>query len=162
MGGMHKPTACPSVHGAGPSGPVPVFARWEHFDHDADVGVRGLGRTRAEAYEQAALALTAVVTDPARIEPRATVEIRCQAGDDESLLVAWLNAIVTEMAARRSLFGRFRVELEGPRLRGEASGEPVSIGRHGPAVEVKDATYTQLRVQPAPGGGWLAQTVVDV
>lgn len=135
---------------------------WEHFDHGADIGVRGIGRTRGEAFEQAALALTAVVTDPSRVEPRDTVEIRCQAGDDESLLVAWLNAIVTEMAVRRMLFGRFRVELEGARLRGEASGEPVSVGRHEPAVEVKGATYTQLRVQPAPGGGWLAQTVVDV
>jgi len=139
-----------------------VLPRWEHFDHGADIGVRGLGRTRAEAYEQAALALTAVITEPARVEPLETVEIRCQADDDEALLVAWLNAIVTEMAARRMLFGRFQVELEGLSLHGEASGEAVSVGRHEPAVEVKGATYTQLRVRPAPGGGWLAQTVVDV
>src|SRR5262252_8706485 len=32
------------------------------FAHDADVGVRGWGATPAEAFEQAALALTAVVT----------------------------------------------------------------------------------------------------
>jgi SHS2 domain-containing protein len=36
--------------------------RWEHFPHDADVGVRGFGATAAEAFEQAALALTAIVT----------------------------------------------------------------------------------------------------
>ena len=29
-------------------------ARWEHFPHDADVGVRGWGTTAAEAFEQAA------------------------------------------------------------------------------------------------------------
>jgi tRNA nucleotidyltransferase (CCA-adding enzyme) len=35
------------------------------------------------------------------------------------------------------------------------------VARHHPAVEVKGATYTALRVAPE-GGGWVAQTVVDV
>jgi len=34
---------------------------WEHFAHGADIGVRGSGTTLGEAFEQAALALTAVV-----------------------------------------------------------------------------------------------------
>ena len=34
--------------------------RWEHFEHDADIGVRGIGASKADAFEQAALALTAV------------------------------------------------------------------------------------------------------
>ena len=36
-----------------------TLPRWEHFEHDADVGVRGWGNTRAEAFEQAAVAMTA-------------------------------------------------------------------------------------------------------
>ena len=40
---------------------------WEHFPHDADVGVRGFGPTPAAAFEQGALALTAAVT--VRVEP---------------------------------------------------------------------------------------------
>jgi protein archease len=35
---------------------------WEHFPHDADVGVLGLGATPAEAFAQAAMATTAVIT----------------------------------------------------------------------------------------------------
>lgn len=35
--------------------------RWEHFPHGADIGVRGFGPTMAAAFEQAALAMTAVV-----------------------------------------------------------------------------------------------------
>ena len=38
--------------------------RWEHFPHEADIGIRGIGSTREEAFEQAALALTAVTADP--------------------------------------------------------------------------------------------------
>src|SRR5512139_3851745 len=41
--------------------------RWEHFEHGADIGVRGFGASVAEAFEQAALALTAVIADPAGV-----------------------------------------------------------------------------------------------
>jgi tRNA nucleotidyltransferase (CCA-adding enzyme) len=134
---------------------------WEHFEHGADIGVRGLGATKAAAFEQAALALTAVITDPQRVAAVETVAIRCEAPDDELLLADWLNALIYEMAVRRMLFGRFQVEIDGTRLNAQATGEPTSVPRHQPAVEVKGATYTALRVAPVEDG-WLAQTVVDV
>ena len=137
-------------------------ARWEHFEHEADIGVRGLGASREAAFEQAALALTAVVTPPAGVAARSRIDIDCEAPDDEALLVAWLNAMTYEMAVRRMLFGRFRVRIDGGRLRGSAWGEPISVPRHRPAVEVKGATFTALRVAHGADGGWLAQTVVDV
>ena len=134
---------------------------WEHFEHGADIGVRGIGATKADAFEQAALALTAVITDPQRVAAVEAVDIHCAAPDDELLLADWLNALVYEMAVRRMLFGRFHVELNGTHLDAQATGEPTSVQRHQPAVEVKGATYTALRVAPVEGG-WLAQTVVDV
>src|SRR5574342_89263 len=71
-------------------------ARWEHFSHGADIGVRGFGETKAEAFEQAALALTAVLTDPEQVEPREAVAIACEAPDDELLFADWLNCLVYE------------------------------------------------------------------
>ncbi len=135
--------------------------RWEHYEHGADIGVRGYGATKAQAFEQAALAMTAAIADPACVAPRERVAIRCEAPDDELLLAEWLNAVVYEMSARRMLFSRFALQLEGGRLAGEAWGEPVEVARHRPAVEVKGATYTTLRVA-RHADGWLAQTVVDV
>jgi len=137
------------------------MARWEHFDHGADIGVRGYGASIAEAFEQAALALTAVITELASVRPLERVGVRCEAPDDELLLAEWLNALVYEMATRRMLFARYAVKLDGTRLAGEAWGEPVDAERHHPAVEVKGATYTMLRVA-REGAGWVAQTVVDV
>jgi protein archease len=137
-------------------------ARFEHFAHGADIGVRGIGRTKASAFEQAALALTAVLTRPEGVRPLQEVTVRCEAPDDELLLAEWLNALLYEMATRRMLFGRFEVRLEGHALEASAHGEPVDVARHQPAVEVKGATYTELRVAPGPGGSWVAQCVVDV
>jgi tRNA nucleotidyltransferase (CCA-adding enzyme) len=139
-----------------------VHAHWEHFEHGADIGVRGVAPTKSGAFEQAALALTAVITDPSRVRPLETVEIQCEAQDDELLLVRWLNALVSEMAVRRMLFGRFEVQLDGAHLRARLHGEPTSVPRHEPSVEVKGATCTALRVEHRDEGGWLAQTVVDV
>jgi len=138
-----------------------VTVRWEHFPHGADIGVRGFGPTKAEAFAQAALAMTGVVTEPSGVALRQRIEVRCEAPDDELLLAEWLNALVYEMSTRKMLFGRFTVRLDGPVLTAEAWGEPVDVARHHPAVEVKGATYTELRVARG-ADGWVAQTVVDV
>jgi len=125
------------------------------------MGVRGVGRTREEAFAQAALALTAVVTDPARVRGVEPVAVTASAPDDELLLVDWLNALIYEMATRRLLFSRFEVRITDHRLEARAWGEPVVDERHRPAVEVKGATYTALRVAHE-GGVWIAQCIVDV
>lgn len=136
-------------------------ARWEHFPHEADMGVRGIGTSKAEAFEQAALAMTAVITEPAGVAAREAVAIRCEAPDDELLLVDWLNALIYEMATRGLLFGRFQVTLTDGALDGTAWGERADVARHRPAVEIKGATYTALRVA-RENGEWIAQCIVDV
>jgi SHS2 domain-containing protein len=136
--------------------------RWEHFEHQSDIGVRGLGHSREEAFAQAAQALTAVVTDPTLVVPRESVRVSCQASDDEMLLVEWLNAIVYEMATRGMIFGRFTVALQGMLLDGKMEGEPIDVQRHQPAVEVKAATVSGLSVGRDEAGVWTAQCVVDV
>lgn len=144
-------------HGAQPGG-----GQWEHFEHVADIGVHGIGATRAEAFKQAAIALTAVVTDPASVQPRTRIEITCTASDEELLLVEWLNALVFEMATRRMLFRDFDVRTENGRLTASAVGEEVDRERHQPAVEVKGATCTGLSVKQQEDGLWHARCVVDV
>ena len=135
---------------------------WEHFHHQADIGVRGRGATPEEAFAQGALALTAVILPPEDVAPLETVEIACEAPDLELLFADWLNALVFEMATRRMLFARFEVRIDGTRLQATAHGEPIERDRHRPTVEVKGATYTALRVAREPDGGWVAQAVVDV
>lgn len=133
---------------------------WEHFAHGADIGVRGYGPTLEEAFEQAALALAAAVTD-VPVVPKIAVTVVCEAPDNELLLVEWLDAIIYEMAARRMLFGRFSVTIRGRRLYGTAWGESIQPC-HAPVCEPKAATLTELKVFRDSAGRWTAGCVVDV
>jgi SHS2 domain-containing protein len=135
---------------------------WEHYSHPADMGIRGFGPSREEAFAQAALALTAIITDLQTVEPKQQVEISCEDQDDESLFVSWLSAIIYEMATRHMLFSKFEVSIESNQLHAWAWGETIDVQKHRPAVEVKAATYTDLKVKQNEDGTWMVQGVVDV
>ncbi|HJW56029.1 MAG TPA: archease [Burkholderiaceae bacterium] len=140
----------------------PDVARWEHFQHGADIGIRGIGITKSQAFEQAGLALTAVVASPEKIRDLTGIGIKCNSTDDEFLFLDWINALIFEMTTRNMLFSRFQISLDGAVLLATAWGEPVDIARHCPAVEPKGATFTELAVKQVHDGIWIAQCVVDV
>ncbi len=134
---------------------------WEHFSHMADVGIRGVGATVDEAFAQAAVALTAAITEPSKVRYDDSVQLDFASTDLETLLFEWLNALIYEMAVRKMLFGHFQVHIDDCHLQAQVWGERVNRFRHQPAVEVKGATYTELRVAN-DDGVWVAQCIIDV
>ena len=96
----------------------------------------GFGATPAEAFEQAARALTAVVIH-AEVEPKVRVDVQCEAPDLEPLFVEWLNAVIYGMAVREMLFGRFAVTIGDGHLEGKMRGGQVNVVSHAPACEPK-------------------------
>jgi SHS2 domain-containing protein len=126
------------------------------------MGVRGLGRTKEEAFEEAARALVALSTDLDQVSPRERVEVSLSAPDDEQLLVEWLDAIVFEMATRHWVFSRFEARIAEGKLEGVLWGEPFDEKRHVSGTEVKGPTFTELHVGVRADGLWVAQLVVDV
>lgn len=138
-----------------------ITPHWEHFEHQADMGVRGFGNTPAEAFEQAALAMSAIITELSLIDAVDEVTIICQEADQELLFADWLNALIFEMSTRNMLFSQFEVFIDNGHLEAMARGESIDVKRHQPTVEIKGATYTELAVQCSQGQ-WLAQCVVDV
>jgi len=137
-------------------------SRWELYSHPSDIGIRGFGPTREAAFAQAAMALTGVLTDPQKVEPRQAVDIECKEDDDELLFVCWLSSLLYEMDTRGMLFSRFEVERIKGGIKAKAWGEPVDVARHEPAVEVKAATYADLKVKQDSDDNWVAQCIVDV
>jgi len=139
-----------------------IHTAWEHFSHDADIGVRGFAPTREKAFEEVAVALMNVVTDVDKVRPQQLVEVTCEGDTLEVLLFEWLNALVFEMATTKILFSRFVVKIEEGKLIGHTWGEPIDFLKHEMIVEVKGATYTELKVAEDQDGRWIAQCVVDV
>lgn len=140
----------------------PITPYWEHFEHDADIGIRGIAPTLEQAFEQTAVAMTAVITNPDQVSATIATSIRCQASDNELLLLDWINELVYEMAVRGLLFKRYQVAINDGILSATAFGEVVNPQKHQPAVEIKGATLTELRVYQQPDGLWVAQCIVDV
>ncbi len=142
--------------------PIDEPAGHEFFSHDADIGVRGWGSTPAAAFEQAALAMIAATAELDKIIPRKAIEIACEAPDLELLLYDWLNGLIFEMAVKKMILSRFEVAIDGSRLTAAAWGDAVDVASHQPAVEIKGATLTELKVVKDAAGRWTAQCVVDV
>jgi len=134
---------------------------WEHFAHQADIGIRASGGSLNEAFEDAALALTAIITELKNIDAVESVQIKCSGENAELLLVNWLSSIIYEMDVRKMLFGRFEVSLEKLKLSATIWGEKINQQKHSPAVEPKAVTYNQLSVKNEKGK-WIVQCVVDV
>ena len=135
---------------------------WEHFEHEADIGLRAIAPTREELFELMGEALTAIITEPENVESVETITVSCEAPDDALLLVDWLNALVFEMATRRMIFGEWNVALSDHKLNARISGETIDRQRHQPVVETKGVTYTALAVEQDDEGNWRGQCVVDV
>jgi SHS2 domain-containing protein len=131
-----------------------------YFDHEADMGVVGRGKTPEAAMESAAEATFALMADLEEIEPTRAVEVTFDESDPELALVIWLNGLLAEARAEGLALGRFTLEHTGDHWRGTGSGEPWRRDLER-GVEVKGATLTMLSVRPT-NHGWEARCVVDV
>jgi SHS2 domain-containing protein len=131
-----------------------------YFEHDADMGIVGRGATIEEAFEHAAAAVFALMTDLGQVGLRERVAIEFEEADMELALVTWLNLLLGQARSRALVFGRFQLRRDGARWSGWAEGEPWRAGLER-GVEVKGATLTGLAVTQRDGI-WEARCVVDV
>jgi tRNA nucleotidyltransferase (CCA-adding enzyme) len=95
-------------------------AGWARFPHDADVGIRGCGPTAEQAFEQAAHALTAIITS-VQVEPDMSIQgARSRTAGGRMAQHHHLRNGVWNM-----LCGQFLVRIEDGRLAGTLRGDSV-------------------------------------
>lgn len=143
-------------HGAG----MASGERYAYFEHDADIGIVGRGATLEEAFEAAAAATFAIMTELAAVRSEHTVRIEFEEADAELALVRWLNALLASARESGMVFSGFRLERDGVVWRGSATGERWRDDLER-GVEVKGATLTMLSVVQTQAG-WEARCIVDV
>ncbi|MCS7134687.1 MAG: archease [Candidatus Pacearchaeota archaeon] len=133
---------------------------YETFEHKADVGVRGKGKTVEEAFCEVAKAMFSIQCNIKKVKPLKKVRILCKAQNVEELLVEWLNTLLAESSLRGMLFSEFEAKIKNNNLEGFAFGEKIKK-KHELGTEVKAATYSELKVYKK-NGEWIAQCIVDV
>ena len=122
---------------------------YEYLDHQADLGIRGIGATLQQALSEGAQAMLAAMANVEKVESRQSFVQRCTAPDIPSLFVEWLNELLYQRDVNDLLFASARVtglehSDQGWTLEGVAHGEPLDTERHETYTEVKAATYSGL------------------
>jgi len=72
---------------------TPVF---EILEHPADIGFRAFGRSLAELFEHAAVALVSIAGEPADVEARQCYELDAAGSDYESRDLGYSNVVVRQ------------------------------------------------------------------
>jgi SHS2 domain-containing protein len=134
---------------------------FEIFDHTADVGVRGWGPHLPAAFAQAACGLSSLLVPLDAVRETTARALAVEAGDPESLLVAWLDELLFVFETEGLVGSRFEVALPTPTtLTATVHGEPFDPHRHRGGVVVKAATYHQVAVEPGPPAR--VQVILDI
>jgi SHS2 domain-containing protein len=139
----------------------------ETIDHAADMGIRGWGRTPAEAFEEAAAAMIGIMIDGTGLVPSKRIDIAREGADLVELLLEFLNAILVEGDLAETAVLSAAVEslsrVNGVwKVAAIARGLPLSEVRDRLLVEVKAATFYGASVEEHEQGSWMARCVVDL
>lgn len=135
---------------------------FKYFEHKADVGIIGIGKTLEEAFEEGAKAMFNVMVDIDKVEPKETIKIECEASNNEELFIEWLNKLLAEAGINNMVFSEFRTEsIKDYKLFGSARGETLVPEKHNIKTEVKAATYSQLSIKKE-NDNYIVKCVLDV
>lgn len=134
---------------------------YEIIEHTADVGIIAHGRSLEELFANAATGMFQFLIEPGAVRPVQRRPMVVEAEDLEGLLVAWLNDLLVLLNADAFIPSAFDIqELSDRRLAADVAGEPVDPARHRFRLDVKAATYHQLRI--SKNNHWHAQIIFDV
>jgi SHS2 domain-containing protein len=127
------------------------------LEHTADAYVEAYGESLEEAFGNAAVAMTDVMTEHEKVRQTETQNFEVEAEDEKALLYSWLEELLLAFELRGKIYSRFEVSKitktpNGLQLRAKAWGEPYDAGRHMSKVGIKAATYHMMAVEKSAEG----------
>ena len=135
---------------------------FEIFEHTADQGIRAYGRSMKDVFINAAMALSTLSTDPAKVLPEEEFDLEISREEPDELLVAWLNELIFIQDSEGVYLCKFSIDTFEPAVvKGKAWGERIDREKHTPGSCLKAATYHCLKLEKA-SEGWMAQVIFDV
>ena len=135
---------------------------YELIEHTADIGIRVRGKGLKEIFSNTALAMFDIISERKDKIPAAPkrIKIAQKADNLEELFINWLNELLSLSAAKEVIFSDFKIDkLDKNSIEAIATAEDVN--NYKVNVEVKAATYHQLKLAQSPSG-WEAEVILDV
>lgn len=139
--------------------------KYRVFNHTADLGMEVRGRTRADLFSQAAVALFDLLVERVDAQPGASTQSRSLVidGDDSTdLFVNFLREILYLFNGEGFVLTECRItHIRQRRLRADIRGCPYDARRHRAKTEIKAVTYHKAAVIRT-SKGWQGRVVFDV
>jgi SHS2 domain-containing protein len=125
--------------------------KFEFLEHTADVYIAAHGKTLAEAFENAALAMFEVMTDTEKVSADVEDSVEVEAEDEYALLYSWLEALLVKFETENMLYSKFEISsidetAEGFRVKAAVWGEKFNAEKHTQKVGVKAVTYHRMEI----------------
>jgi len=135
---------------------------YEILDHTADVRVRIEGRGFEDFLRSAALALMDLISDRTKVKPVEGVGFEIKAETGEELLIKMLGEILYVTRVRDMVFHDLEIEMTGEyKVKGRLLGEKFDSARHELGLDIKAATYHNLKIQRV-NDRFIAEVVFDI
>lgn len=117
----------------------------------ADAYIAAYGRSLAEAFENAAVAMFDVMTDVEKVSPDIEDYVEVSAEDEYGLLYNWLEALLVKSEVDGMLYSKFEIlELSREngvfKIKAKIWGEKFNPEKHVQKVGVKAVTYHQMEI----------------
>jgi SHS2 domain-containing protein len=125
--------------------------KFEFLEHTADVYIAAYGKSLAEGFENAALAMFEVMTDTEKVSADVEDSVEVEAEDEYALLYSWLEALLVKFETKNMLFSKFKISnldetSEGFRIKATVWGEKFNAEKHAQKVAVKAVTYHRMEI----------------
>jgi len=118
------------------------------LDISGDVGLTAYGKTKEEAFINAATGMYSLITDPGPVLEKKVIHISVENQSSDGLLVSWLNELVFHFDAYGFIGKKIGVEhFSDYKITARISGEEFNSDRHEGNLLIKAATYHKLRIE---------------
>jgi len=135
--------------------------KYNLIDHTADVGIHVFGEHEKALFENAGLAMFALMVDagnPGKLRRRM---VSVQGSDWHDLMVNWLRELLYQWTDEENILRSIGVEELTPyHISAGINLEPFQAEHHNILNEIKAVTYHQIQVGPV-GNHWEAKIIFD-
>jgi len=141
-----------------------IKMKYKFLPHTADIKFRAYGKTLEEAFSNAALALTAVITEPAKIEPRVKKSIKVESEDEKALLYDFLEQFLILLDSEDFLLNsikKLKIEKNKKlKLMAEITGD-TELKKYKTETHIKAVTYQEMEIKKEKDK-FILQVVLDI